>query len=98
MRAQAGRETAILRNRLYIGELVRNRCRWLKDPGTSRRVAHPNDEQVLVTEQVPNLRIIEQPLGTRSRHGCKPRLAQNAHPPRQIVPIISGTNAARGTF
>jgi DNA invertase Pin-like site-specific DNA recombinase len=36
--------------------------------------------------------------GTRSRHGCKLRPAQNAHPPRQIVPIISGTNAAHGTF
>ncbi|WP_371136808.1 recombinase family protein [Falsiroseomonas sp.] len=62
LRGQAGRETGILRNRLYIGELVWNRRRWLKDPTTSRRVARANDQTALVTEQVPELRIIDQPL------------------------------------
>ena len=86
LRGQAGRETGILRNRLYIGELIWNRRRWLKDPATSRRVARANDKQVLVTEQVPELRIIEQPLWDKvqarlkasSRPECAPSYAGNA--------------------
>jgi DNA invertase Pin-like site-specific DNA recombinase len=50
--------TGILNNRLYIGELIWNRQRWLKDPGTGRRVARGNVEAVHVVEPVPELRIV----------------------------------------
>jgi hypothetical protein len=33
------RETGILRNRLYAGELVWNRQHFIKDPATSKRIA-----------------------------------------------------------
>ena len=50
--------TGILNNRLYIGELVWNRQRWLKDPDTGRRVARGNAEAAHVVELVPDLRIV----------------------------------------
>ncbi|MDB5375630.1 MAG: Resolvase, N-terminal domain protein [Rubritepida sp.] len=65
LRGQAARETGILRNRLYIGELVWNQRRWLKDPGTGQRVARANAPSEVVREQVPELRIIEQSLWDR---------------------------------
>src|SRR5690606_7846576 len=65
LRGQAMRETGILRNRLYIGELVWNQRRWLKEPGTGQRVARTNASSEVVREQVPELRIIEQPLWDR---------------------------------
>ncbi|MDB5413674.1 MAG: recombinase family protein [Rubritepida sp.] len=87
LRGQAGRETGILRNRLYTGELVWNRRRWLKDPTTSRRVARANDEQVLVTEQVPELRIIEQSLWDK----VQARLKASSRP--ECAPSYMGGDA-----
>jgi len=60
LRGQAARDTGILRNRLYIGELVWNQRRWLKDPETSQRVARSNRLTDVVTEPVPELRIVDQ--------------------------------------
>jgi site-specific DNA recombinase len=54
----AARETGILRNRLYVGELIWNRQRFLKDPSTGKRVSRPNPREIWVIEQVPALRII----------------------------------------
>lgn len=97
-RGQAGRETGILRNRLYIGKLVWNRRRWLKYPGTSRRVARPNDEQVLVIEQVSNLRIIEQSLWDKVQARLQASSRPECTPSPTDCANLSGTNAAHGTF
>jgi hypothetical protein len=56
------RETGILRNRLYSGEIVWNRQRFIKDPTSGKRVARPNPRPVWVVEAVPALRIIEPVL------------------------------------
>ena len=58
----AERETGILRNRLYIGQSVWNRQRFLKDPRTGKRVARPNPRDQWICEQVPSLQIIEDDL------------------------------------
>jgi len=50
--------TGILNNRLYIGELIWNRQKWIKDPDTGRRVARGNAAESHVIEQVPELRIV----------------------------------------
>ena len=52
------RGTGILNNELYIGKLVWNRLRYIKDPDTGRRVSRPNPESEWVTQEVPDLRII----------------------------------------
>jgi site-specific DNA recombinase len=58
----AARETGILRNRLYKGELVWNRQHFLKNPTTCKRVSRPNPREAWVVEQVPALRIVEPDL------------------------------------
>lgn len=54
----AGRGTGILNNRLYVGELVWNRLRYVKDPSTGRRVSRPNATSAVVVTPVPELRIV----------------------------------------
>lgn len=54
------RGTGILNNELYIGRLVWNRLRYLKDPDTGRRVSRPNPESDWVVQDVPELQIVDQ--------------------------------------
>ncbi|MEQ8694504.1 MAG: recombinase family protein [Gammaproteobacteria bacterium] len=54
------RGTGILNNELYIGRLVWNRLRYIKDPETGKRVSRLNDESEWITHEVPDLRIVEQ--------------------------------------
>jgi len=65
IRGQAARDTGILRNRLYAGQLVWNQRRWVKDPTTSRRLARINSVDAVITEDVPELRIVEPYLWDR---------------------------------
>ncbi len=56
------RGTGVLNNALYIGALVWNRQRFLKDPVSGKRVARLNPESEWVRQSVPELRIIPQEL------------------------------------
>ena len=56
------RGTGILNNELYIGRLVWNRLRYVKDPDTGRRVSRLNPESAWITVDTPDLRIVEQEL------------------------------------
>lgn len=56
------RGTGILNNELYMGRLVWNRLRYMKDPDTGRRVSRPNPESDWVVHEVPDLRIVDQAL------------------------------------
>ncbi|WP_109671066.1 recombinase family protein [Roseicyclus mahoneyensis] len=56
----AKRGTGILNNELYIGRMIWNRLRYLKDPDTGRRVSRPNAESDWVVQDVPELRIVKQ--------------------------------------
>ena len=54
------RGVGILNNELYVGKLVWNRLRYLKDPDTGKRVSRLNPESEWVTQDVPELRIVDQ--------------------------------------
>lgn len=56
------RGTGILNNELYVGRMVWNRLRYLKDPDTGRRVSRLNPPSALVTADVPDLRIVPDAL------------------------------------
>ena len=56
------RGTGILNNQLYVGELIWNRLRMVKDPSTGRRVSRVNPESEWVRTAVPQLRIVSQEL------------------------------------
>ncbi|MCC0013333.1 MAG: recombinase family protein [Hoeflea sp.] len=53
------RGTGILNNELYIGRMVWNRLRYIKDPETGKRVSRHNPEHDWITRDVPHLRIID---------------------------------------
>ena len=52
--------TGIINNELYIGRLVWNRLRYLKEPATGKRVSRLNPEGEWVLQDVPELRIVDQ--------------------------------------
>ena len=52
----------ILNNELYIGHLIWNRLRYLKDPATGRRVSRANPTTAWITTEVPELRIVDDEL------------------------------------
>lgn len=56
------RQNGMLKNRLYIGELVHARTSKLVNPRTRRTVIRPNDEAEWITQPVPALRIIDDAL------------------------------------
>jgi site-specific DNA recombinase len=62
IRGQIDRGTGILNNTLYMGALVWNRCSYVKDPRTGKRVARPNQPDQHETTPVPDLRIIDDEL------------------------------------
>lgn len=49
-------------NRLYAGEQIWNRQRFIKDPSTGKRVSRPNPETEWVRKSVPTLRIVDEAL------------------------------------
>lgn len=53
------RGTGILNNELYIGRLVWNRQRYIKDPATGKRVTRMNPEHEWVIQDVPELAILD---------------------------------------
>jgi site-specific DNA recombinase len=59
------RGTGILNNQLYIGKLVWNRQRYVKDPDTGKRQARLNPPKAWVTEDIQDLRIIDDALWER---------------------------------
>ncbi len=52
------RGTGIVNNQLYIGKLVWNRLRYIKDPETGKRVSRINPESEWIIKDVPELRIV----------------------------------------
>lgn len=56
------RGNGILNNEMYIGKIVWNRQRFVKNPDTGKRQARPNPEEEWVIQDVPELRILDDEL------------------------------------
>jgi site-specific DNA recombinase len=52
----------ILNNRAYIGKLVWNKLRYVKDPDTRKRRSKANKAEAVIEKDVPHLLVIEQDL------------------------------------
>lgn len=59
------RGTGLLNNELYIGRLIWNRLRYIKDPETGRRVSRLNPQEKWITTDVPDMRIVDDALWAR---------------------------------
>jgi site-specific DNA recombinase len=53
---------AILNNELYIGNLIWNKLRYVKDPVTRKRISRLNPKTEWVMQDVPGLRIVDDEL------------------------------------
>lgn len=51
--------SGILNNRLYIGKLIWNRSKWVKDPDTGRRKRIDRPQHEWLFKDVPELRIVD---------------------------------------
>jgi site-specific DNA recombinase len=78
------RGTGILNNELYIGRLVWNRLRYIKDPDTGKRVSRPNGPSEWVTTAVPELQIVDDELWNqvKARQVEMRRVASHGDPRR----------------
>jgi len=65
IRGQVDRGTGLLNNALYVGRLEWNRCSYIKDPRTGKRVARPNPRKVWEVVDLPKLRIVDDALWDR---------------------------------
>ncbi len=62
VRGHAKRGTGLINNELYIGRLVWNRLRFMKNPETGRRVSRINPPEEWIVAEVPELRIVNNEL------------------------------------
>jgi site-specific DNA recombinase len=62
IRGHHARGTGILRNELYIGRLVWNRLRYVRDPATGKRRSRLNPPSAWIVQDVPELRIVDDAL------------------------------------
>ena len=88
IRGQFDRGTGILNNALYRGVIEWNRCSYVKDPRTGKRVARPNPPDRRESREVPELRIVDDALWD----AVKTRQAV-VRPEKQST----GTNVLNGT-
>ncbi|GAB3377632.1 recombinase family protein [Azotobacter armeniacus] len=56
------RGSGILNNELYLGRLVWNRLRYIKNLDTGKRVSRLNPESAWIVQEVPDLRIVDDAL------------------------------------
>lgn len=84
------RANGILRNRLYVGEIVWNRQRFVKDPDTGKRVSRKNPESEWLTAPAPHLAIVDRKVWDKA---AARQSAHAAYPPskaRKPVHLLSG--------
>lgn len=67
LQGSQAKRTGMLRNGLYVGQVVWNRRQWLKDPDTGRRTYVDRPEAEWQTREDPALRIVPDDLWRRAQ-------------------------------
>jgi len=75
----AVRGSGMLRNPIYVGKIVWNKVRMVKDPNTGKRVSRPNPDSEWQHAEVPELRIVPQELFD----AVQAQIAERSHGERQ---------------
>ena len=91
LRGHAKRGTGFLNNELYIGRLVWNRQRYIKDPTTGKRVSRINPPEARIITDVPELRIIDDALWRMA----KARQGELAIEHATVIAAVRASQAAR---
>ena len=88
IRGQVKRGTGLINNELYIGRLVWNRLRYVKNPETGKRVSRINPREEWIVTEVPELRIVDDELWQAAKDRQEELTAQYAT-------VIEATRTAR---
>ena len=91
LRGHAKRGTGLLNNELYIGRLVWNRQRFLKNPDTGKRVARLNPPEEWIVAEVPELRILDDALWQAAK-------ARQGEISEKYATSIAATRAAQANY
>jgi len=62
LNGNAKRGNGILNNEMYIGRMIWNRQRFIKDPDSGKRQSRSNPESEWIVQEVPDLRILDDVL------------------------------------
>ena len=83
------RGIGMLNNELYIGRMVWNRQRFVKDPDTGKRLARLNPPSEWITKDVPELRIVDDELwqAAKARQASVQRKWSSAQRGASIQPV-----------
>jgi site-specific DNA recombinase len=86
------RRNGILNNELYIGQIVYNRQRFLKDPATGKRISRENPERDWHRQAAAELRVIDdrtwEAVQSRRAERRGPHLYQQRRPQRPLSGLI----------
>ena len=91
LRGHAKRGTGLLNNELYIGRLVWNRQRFMKNPDTGKRVARLNPPEEWIIAEVPELRILDDELWQAAK-------ARQGEISEKYATAIAATRAAQANY
>ena len=91
LRGHAKRGTGLLNNELYIGRLVWNRQRFMKNPETGKRVARLNPPEEWIVAEVPELRILDDELWQAAK-------ARQGEISEKYATAIAATRAAQANY
>ncbi|MEO5325237.1 recombinase family protein [Mesorhizobium sp. CC13] len=91
VRGHVRRGTGIINNELYIGRLVWNRQRYVKDPTTGKRVSRLNPEDERIVTEVPELRIVDDELWQAGQGTPGRDRRQARQPGRPSAPTTAAT-------
>lgn len=84
------RQNGILQNRLYIGQIVWNRQRFIKDPSTGKRVSRVNPESEWIIHDAPELRIIDDKQWQSVTNIKHSKGSQQSHKSRRPKHVFTG--------
>jgi hypothetical protein len=88
LRGHAARGTGLINNELYVGKLVWNRLRYIKDPVSGKRVSRLNPREKWITSEVSGLRIVDDGLWQAAK-------ARQGEIAVKYANVITATRAAR---
>jgi hypothetical protein len=80
----------ILQNSIYAGEIIWNRVKMVKDPGTGRRISRVNPKDQWIRKQVPELRIVAQEVFDAAQRPKAERGGPRPHQQRKPRHLFSG--------
>ncbi|WP_372006891.1 recombinase family protein [Tistrella mobilis] len=84
------RQNGILQNRLYVGQIVWNRQRFVKNPATGKRVSRANPESEWMVAEAPHLRILDDATFTGATALKREKGREHSSRARKPPHLLSG--------